>query len=540
MMNHSKRVRRLAALQLSLLLAALCVVPAFAKTEKMPLIVVNGMGESPLLLRQGTPEETSAWPPSSKDIALAVLKITPYLPLLALDRDKFQDKAFPVVRDLFDGIAFPPDGTPKNDVGQLKFPDSYAQDKTGKIDSLSHSGTARRYGADAAYQFVSDWRCSALEEAKNLHAFIQKVKRETGYAKVKILAVSMGGGVTMAYLAKYGHKDVDTAVMMHTVFQGLTVVGDLFNGRITLDGASLTRYLSQALEGNDPWRSLLTGLLGGLRQAGLLDWVLNHAEELVESLKTRLYAEALLPSFGQLPGFWGLVPDEDYESGKAFMLDPVLHQDLIKKIDDYHYNVFNRAGEILRAAGKDGVKVYVLSGYGLAPAPVGDHQANQSDDGLPTVGTSGGAVCALLGETLGDGYIQAKADGHNHLSPDGILDASTCLLPEQTWFQKYLHHASFFSDDCVNFLLWLLESPRQLTVRSDPRYPQFLEYASDTGALLPLGGAEALKDAAAPGKDAPGKDSAFPPTGDALLLWPLALLLLAGAGTAVVLRRRRT
>lgn len=43
--------------------------------------------------------------------------------------------------------------------------------------------------------------------------------------------------------------------------------------------------------------------------------------------------------------------------------------------------------------------------------------------------------------TLGDDYVQARDVGHNCLSEDGIIDASTCMLPENTWFIKNYGHA---------------------------------------------------------------------------------------------------
>lgn len=48
-----------------------------------------------------------------------------------------------------------------------------------------------------------------------------------------------------------------------------------------------------------------------------------------------------------------------------------------------------------------------------------------------------------LKTTLGDDYVQARDVGHNCLSEDGIIDASTCMLPENTWFIKNYGHAMF-------------------------------------------------------------------------------------------------
>ena len=477
-------MKRILALVVALSLALLCAVPAGAKAAKEPLIIVNGMGESPLLSPDGSRE---IWPPDTGAIAKAALKVVSLLPLLPIYRDGFTKLAYPVLRDLFDDIAYLPDGTSKHAVTQQRFPDSYAADKSGKIDSVSHGKFAKRYGAEVSYQFVIDWRESGVTEAERLDKFIQKVLKETGQKKVKIVAVSMGGGVAMAYLAKYGHKNVSTLVLMHTVFQGIPIVGDMFNQRLTLDGKTLQMFLKQSMQGNEPINSIVATLLGVLRACGILDPVLDGAEALVQYMNPELFRELMTPVFAQLPGFWGLLNSPDYEDAKKLLLDPVTHKGLIAKIDDYHYNVFNKAQSLLKAAVKGGVRCYVLSGYNLQGAPVGPNALSHTDDGLATERTSGWATCMPLGETFPKDYKQAKNCGHNHIDPERMIDASTCFLPEQTWFQRDLHHTNFYSDDGTNFLLWLAESNKQLNVRSSARYPQFMAYDGETDTLRAIG-----------------------------------------------------
>ena len=476
-------MKKILALVIALSLALLCAVPAGAKAAKEPLIIVNGMGESPLLSPDGSRE---IWPPDTGAIAKAALKVVPLIPLLPIYRDGFTKLAYPVLRDLFDDIAYLPDGTSKQAITQQRFPDSYAADKTGKIDSVSHGKFAKRYGAEVSYQFVIDWRESGVTEAERLDKFIQKVLKETGQKKVKIVAVSMGGGVAMAYLAKYGHKSVSTLVLMHTVFQGIPVVGDMFNQRLTLDGKTLQMFLKQSMQGNEPMLSIVTALLGVLRACGILDPMLDGAEALIGYMNPELFQELMTPIFAQLPGFWGLVSSPDYEAAKALLLDPVTHKGLIAKIDDYHYNVFNKAPSLLKAAMKDGVRCYVLSGYNLQGYPIGPNALAHTDDGLATERTSGWATCMPLGEHFPADYRQKVSCGHNHIDPERMIDASTCILPEQTWFQRDLHHTNFYSDDGTSFLLWLLESNKLLNVRSDPRWPQFVRFDAEADTFVPL------------------------------------------------------
>jgi len=473
-------MKKIFALVIALTLALLCAVPAGAKAGKEPLIIVNGMGESPLLSPDG---ERGIWPPDGGAIAKAALKVVPLVPLLPVSRKSFSKLAYPILRDLFDDIAYLPDGTSKHAITQVRFPDSYAKDKTGKIDSISHGKFAKQYGAAYSYQFVIDWRESGIVEARRLHTFIQKVLKETGYQTVKLVAVSMGGSVALGYLAKYGHKQVSTLIFMHTVFQGLPVVGDLFNQRLTLDAKTLQMFLKQSMQGNEPWCSIVSALLSVLRLGGVLDCVLDGAEALIDYMNPELFRELMTPVFAQLPGFWGLVNSPDYEDAKALLLDPVKHKGLIAIIDDYHYNAFNKAEQLIKAAMRDGVRCYVLSGYNLQGAPVGPNALAHTDDGLATERTSGWATCMLLGEHFPKDYKQKVSCGHDHIDPQRMIDASTCILPEQTWFQRDLHHTNFYSDDGTNFLLWLAESGSQLNIRSNAKYPQFMAFDKESDTL---------------------------------------------------------
>jgi len=481
---------------ISLLLAVAVLfavaLPASAKivpeAERLPLIIVNGMNEPHLTKDNGD----IAYPPTTGEFVAAALKIIGMLPLLAINQGGlYGDLSFGILRKLFDATAYLPDGTPKYQLNLQRFPDAYGKDKTGLIDTVSHGHMARLYGMDRTYQFGVDFRESGLVQADALNAFVERVKKEHKVKKVNMIAVSMGGATMTGYLAKYGSGSVNNLVMMHTVFQGMYIVGDLFNGRLSFASEPLQLWLAQSLEGNDPWAGIVGAALGWLDGAGYLDSVLDWASGLMDSIQPRVFDDFLVPSLCQFPGFWGCVPDADYESAKALLLDPVEHAKLIKIIDDYHYNVFNKASSLFNKAMKGGTNVYVLSGYNLAGPPVGPRALAQTDDGLTTACTSGGATCAPLGQPFKKSYKQAVACGHNHISPDRLIDASTCMLPEQTWFQKDLHHTNFYPDDNAQFLLWLAASDKRVNVRTKAAYPQFQHFTE--GKLVPLGGGETLK-----------------------------------------------
>lgn len=102
---------------------------------------------------------------------------------------------------------------------------------------------------------------------------------------------------------------------------------------------------------------------------------------------------------------------------------------------------------------------------------------NDSDGTVDTMYASAGATVALRGETLGDGYKQKVDCGHNHLSPDGRIDASTCILPENTWFIKGMLHANCH-DGIMKMYNRLMFSDDNMNVFSDPLYTQFCRMTS--------------------------------------------------------------
>ena len=127
----------------------------------------------------------------------------------------------------------------------------------------------------------------------------------------------------------------------------------------------------------------------------------------------------------------------------------------------------------------------ILAGYNLQREPFVESYMNNSDGVDDTVYNAPGAICADIGQTLGEGYVQAVQDGHNHLSADGVIDASTCYLPENTWFIRDMLHSTAHAGH-KDFYAWFLSDPQAPDVHSNPDYPQFMQNDTANERLLPL------------------------------------------------------
>jgi hypothetical protein len=122
----------------------------------------------------------------------------------------------------------------------------------------------------------------------------------------------------------------------------------------------------------------------------------------------------------------------------------------------------------------------LVSHYNTHIAPVTPVSKNLTGDvTIETVGTSGGATTAPIGECFADDYKQAKFPEKDYMSPDWMIDASTCMFPDQTWFIKNMKHMEFDPKEDGNncdLFIWLANATEQYTIDSNELYPQYLFY----------------------------------------------------------------
>ena len=58
-----------------------------------------------------------------------------------------------------------------------------------------------------------------------------------------------------------------------------------------------------------------------------------------------------------------------------------------------------------------------------------------------------------------------------------VIDASTCMFPEWTWFVRDMGHLDYpYGSEGMDFLMWLIRMDTQYTIRTSARYPQFMRY----------------------------------------------------------------
>lgn len=493
-----KSAKKFLSIAMALTVIAACFLPSFAEAGKCscgenPMLIISGFSQYQLInYKTGK----SAWAPETDKIVNAVTAVLPSLTKFLAseqkqsDCDALCDVLIPEVNKVLDDIAVLPDGTPKYSEVALKaqFTESvaYYGIETVMGDGLFGNDIVKTasnaVGADHVWVYGLDWRVDPMVLADEIHDYVERIVKTSGHDKVSISGISMGGVIMTAYLAKYGTEHLSNITMLSSAFTGLDMIGQLFTGNIEIDEQGLYNIITQAV-GN-------SAISDVLNSTGILKKLIPVLDTLVKFDKDRIYSECLIPNFGYNTGMWGFVPDSYFAEAKKFMNarmndgTPEQTQIFWQRVNDYHNNAQNKICEILNTAKADGICVAVISNYNMQIAPITPSGKLSSDQVIETIHTSGYATVADLGETLGDNYPR-----NAYLSEDRIIDASTCYLPDNTWFIKNQQHVGFSEEgpqDNGAFYAWILTAKTQYDVFTNAKYPQFMVYDAEANRLSPL------------------------------------------------------
>ena len=437
----------------------LCVVIAFSLSssafargynkEYIPEIIVTGFGRTDLILDKGEPTEDQIFLPSMNRLmpALGELIFPLSMFLLFNNYDYFAKSLVNTANNLFKEIEFDNDGEPVYDNISLEAESDYLM-------------------------FRYDFRYDVTDSAKLLNDYIEQVKEAFGAEKVALIPESMGCAVTLTYLYLYGYDSVDTVIFRSSAMMGISFMGKVFTKNISISPEGVLGFINSFIQGQGSDRILERALVSRLGKLPVT-FIANKLNRFFEEEKDYIYENSMYRMFGHLPGIWSFIPSDYYEEAKQTMLDEELNQKLIEKIDVYQYQIKPAAADLFSRMQADGVKIAVLSNYGFYGVPLTAENDMNTDFLVDTEYSSIGAVCSKVGGSLGDGYTQQINDGYNHLSADNQIDASTCMLPMNTWFIKGMIH-TWYTDGYYDLIDWIIYDSKSARTDENPEYPQFL------------------------------------------------------------------
>ena len=451
---------------------------------ELPLIVVAGMDFAGLVLDKGTENERPAIEPvTAKGVIKAVLAAVA-AGVINRSFDPVVDEGVDFVRSILGNFACDNTGASIYNVSAHEYPKAVSHYENLVLGDNNESGIAKRaaelYGGENVHFVTYDWRRSPLDVADDIAAAIDDAIATTGHSKVNLTCISMGGVMTVGYLSKYGYDKLNKCIFISSTIHGAQVVTDLFQGDVEVDSDALYNFAAVNLGQN----SLVSGMFKTLKFFGMFKGLSVIANGFIDRYQQTVYDDFLKDGFGYILPFWALVQPEEYDRCLDYMFGGREQENavFIEKTNELQAMMAKR-DDLLREAVANGVQISVTTSYNLPLIPVYANAKLNGDATIETKYMSAGARVANFGETLDQETINS---GSEYVSSDGVIDASTCLFPESTWFMKDGPHVGCsYGSQQSDFLFWMLAFEGQAKVTSNPDYPRFMQ-SNSAQDLSPL------------------------------------------------------
>ena len=406
--------------------------------------------------------------------------------LLNDDWDPYYENLQNEISDIFSTSLLDTNGNPQYGTGMTP-------EKKAEMTSKRHSDQARtengqKFYVFNTYWFFYDWRLDPIETAAEFKSYIDDVMAATSTSQVGIMATCLGTNVVTAYLAVYPEhaaQHIRGIGYDGSVVGGAEMLSEVISGKFNVDAAAINRVLADCNEiGLFSIDSFINTTLEMLDRTGVLDRVIGVTKDwiyykLVEGVTSAL----ALSTFYTWPNYWACVSPEDYDTAIEYVFGPensekrTEYAGLITKLDNYNTLVRQRIPEILTTAVENGTNFGVISKYGYQVLPVCETNYLVSDQFASVGRSSFGATTGTIYNDLTDDYIASRVEAGfgKYISPDGQIDASTCLFPDSTWFIKGSSHSNW-SDWESRLLYDIACSKEQVTIDNGCWPSQFVVY----------------------------------------------------------------
>ncbi len=377
-----------------------------------------------------------------------------------------------------------------------------ALDKNGEVADGSHAdwtwsrNTLRdrknsngKYSA-TAYPFHYDWRLDPMVTADTLRRYIEDVLYVTGAEKVALYGRCLGSNVVAAYMHKYDGEHVQEVIHYASSIYGATQCSKAFTGELFLHADGIDRFIYDVDLGIEQYyMDLIQSFVTLFNKTYGLDitcWAVNNV---VKDIYLDIFPEVIRSSYGTFPSYWSMVSIEDYDRAMETVFygaDLNEYAGLIDKIEYCRENIQLKFAENLIHQAEKGIEVSNIVKYGIQTIPVTANSDELSDRTVTVRESSFGATAVAVGETFSREYIDRSIVNSTakYISPDKQIDASTCILPNTTWFVKNLVHDYF--PTCINGLVSDIINNDGFTVFSSSEYPQYLVYDDKAETISPM------------------------------------------------------
>ncbi len=334
------------------------------------------------------------------------------------------------------------------------------------LDGLSEYDSVR-------YYYTYDTFGSVKDAASGLHDYLHNVVlAQTKAEKVNLVPISQGGAVLIQYLASYpqDYKYIKKIVNMIPAFDGSQIVGDILLDNVRIyDIERVHREILPAILDGD----LAYELSLALRLALSSDTQEKVLRAALEEARDTLARKSSM--------MWALCPSGSYEEARDLLLSDEKYAAVRAETEAFS-EARKAFPQTLKKLQESGVYIHIIASYnmGYFMAPLFDCYQNDADNLLAPSSATIGATAAPFGETLGENYVSPHTycsnAAHNHISPDNKIDASTGLLPENTWYFKSVSHMGMNGrEDVKNFAAELVMDDDVKDIYTFPGHSQFTD-----------------------------------------------------------------
>lgn len=357
-------------------------------------------------------------------------------------------------------------------------------DRNYALDQIPLDNYVDIAGLDHLYFFSYHSTGNMIDTVNELYELIQIAKRETGHDKVNLVPISQGGSVENALMQLYIDKgldfsdDVNRVCYVVPAADGAAVLGDIYRYGLLDDDDALYGYMFPSLLDEDQlYLSYLINLILRILPNADVNNIIDTAVNVL--IEDYLEYSTLI---------WALVPSGDYPACREMYLsDP---EDVhIREQTDWYYNAQVNSRKYILELKEKGVEFFDIVDYNYTMYQIVDSWDNVNADGIiHTDSESFGATSVAVDVSLPEDYVQANTyctdESHNHIDEDRLIDASTGILCETTFYFKGQDHEKTARNDVIMRLaIRILTDESFENVYSDPAYPQFNYGRDSRGAI---------------------------------------------------------
>ncbi len=437
------------------------------------------------LTEDGSKLETGLLMIDTSNIIGKVIKklLGPLLGTLLTQHDlKLTDAVYDLVCDLLRYMKVDENGVPANPIGVYDYQDPvslWPEDKKewfyNMMPMQPYTSIAYESGVEGGNNTLEDmtYICTfpllgnPMESALKLKDMVDRLAAE--YGKVNLCAVSLGGTLLTAYLDLVEEEDyakINRIIGFVAVLDGTSVIADFYAREWAITEEKL-------------YNSFFPYLMGELGEDAMLGYLINiliriFPQQVLYDIISRAFEAILDTLLVNDPQFWATVPADRYEE----LADRYLAEGSVlrEKTDRFHEARVNLKDHLCTANEEYGVHVSTISGYNMR-FDEGEYAFFGLVKSVDYVNSDAiiDVASTSLGATAGAPHQTVEAAGllteDSVLTPDGLLDISTCQFPDSAFFFKGQHHEIGRNDNAVK-LATLLMTGAVSTVYDTELYPQ--------------------------------------------------------------------